>query len=533
MNAAIQRLRQAPGYMLALAGLALFVLGFDLWAVIVDQRLSGSDSVAPEVASIALVSRTGTLQDMYIMLMGPKGPVGIGLGYLLLLLVPDAPLGQRLIPVMAHGALVFQAFALARRLGGDRAAGLWSALICATTPMVFGWCRLDFQEGLMAAQVVGALHLMLVLRLRRIWPAALLGLFLALGVLNKASFIIFMTAPGIWFVARRVRSLRAALGLLVLVIALVAGMSPWLYQMIDMDQLAAYTGTAAATGGLLDVFLANAEVYLSMPGVTPLLVAAALSAAALLAWGGLDRRDLVLPVSCLVVSLVAFFGFVNLWSRYIVPVLPVAAVLAGLGLGRGLQLLPGLLGRLGLPAGVTVTRAAGGLLAGSLVLMFVWLNLVGAEPASRAAWAIREEAGGMITPDTRAHLGFPRAAHLLQGRKQTIQVLFDSHEIVNTSRGIISTWAYRSGLDLTTFSVPEVQKLLGRGVTVPVVRIAHRLPSHDNDGMTPVLSPLLLPLIHAPKTDESRWMAAQPGVEELSTSIDPDGRAYTAILLRP
>lgn len=527
------RLRSVPRHWLALVGLALLVLAWDLWAVIVDQRLSGTDSIAPEAVRIIEMLKAGDTASLWALLWGPKGPVGPALGYLMLQVVPESPLGPRLVSVLAHVALIFQTFALARRLGGGDRAGLWSALFCAASPMVFGWCRLDFQEALMAAQLVGALQLLLVVRLGRIWPAALLGLYLALGVLNKPSFVIFMAAPGLWFVYRRVRSIRNLVSLAALVAALVGALGPWLFHLLQQGLLASYVADSTATSGVLDVLAANAPFYLALPGTPALMLTATLGSAALLARGSLDRRDLALPVSCLVVSLVVFFGFVPMWSRYILPVYPVAAVLAGLGVSRALVRLPALLSWL-LEEQISARSAGvvGALLAGVLLLLFVVTNITGiASPDG----INREEYCGMVSPDVRSYRGFREAADRLVGHGDRMLVVYNSFEAYSSSSGIVPTWLYR-GISVSKLKLDEAKKMLARGRPVSVLRVSLESVNKDPEaaGLWPPVPRSKEHLFdHATPRKAAVWLARQSGVKVLLRATDPDGKTYSACRVSP
>jgi len=189
----------------ALAALIAFSLGWDLWAVLTDLRLSGSDTFTPQLLSAYENYQQSGLGGIigWMGQTGYKEPLAPLLTMPLLLILDQVPLAPRLVSVLAHAVLTWQCYHLARCLGGRVWAGLWAALIMITTPLIFGWARLSFHEPLLAVMVLGALQVMARAPLVRFRQAVLLGLLLGLDLLTKLSFIVFMVAPGVWFVLRR------------------------------------------------------------------------------------------------------------------------------------------------------------------------------------------------------------------------------------------------------------------------------------------------------------------------------------------
>ena len=499
---------------LALVALAAFLVGWDLWAVTVDQRPGTSvDSLVEQAALAVRLLQDGDLSSLWALLLRPKGPVGPLLGALLLWAVPVIPLGVRLVSVLAHGALVLQTFFLGRRLTGSATTGLWCALICGTLPMVFGWGRLAYHDALLAAEVMGALQLMLWARLRRPWPAMVLGGYLALGVMTKPSFIVFLAAPGAWFLLRWLRDRRAAWMLLVMLATMAVVLAPWIGYMAAHHGFEMYVSTARPEAGLLDVLLVNAPEYLRLPGTWPLLLTALVSLVVLWLRRSVDRWDLALPGSFLLVSVAVFFTCFHVWSRYILPIYPAAAVLAGLGIGRAQLRLPAAAG-----------RAAGGLLAAALLGIFVLLNLTGLQAGGAESPLSREEHCGMVSPERRPYEAYARAVGALRRHGRRVLVVYHSHEALSNAEREVQIWSFR-GVDIVPLSLVQARRAVGRGETISVLRVL-------GPGGT-VRVPGRWPEHRTPEMAAAAWLSRQTRVRRLLTAVDPDGRQHMACRVGP
>ena len=499
---------------LALLALAAFLLGWDLWAVLLDQRPdNGSDAFVHQAVLSVRLLQAGDLSSLWELLQRPKGPVAPLLGALLLWPVPDFPLGPRLVSVLAHGALVFQTYALGRRLAGSATIGLWCALICGTSPMVFGWGRLAYHDALLAAVVTAALQLMLWVRLRRPGPAMVLGAVLALGVMTKPSFIVFMAAPAAWFLIRRLRDRRAALMLLVMLATTAAALAPWIGYTAARYGFDQYVSLSRPEAGLMAVLLVNAEEYLSLPGSWPLLLLALTSLVVLWLRRSVDRWSLALPGSFLIISLALFFTCFHVWSRYILPIFPAAAVLAGVGIGRAQQ-------RLGALAG----RAMGGALVVSLLGLYVLLNLGGIQSSGAEGVPSREEYCGLVSPDLRPHDAFPGAARALRRHGRRVLVVYHSHEALSNAEDEVALWRF-SGIDIVPMKLAEAKSAVSDGKTISVLQVLQR-------GGTPH-KPGLWPAHHSPWMAKASWLSRQPGRRRLLSAVNPDGRQFVAIRVGP
>ena len=274
-------------YHTALFGIVFFFVAWDLWAVLSDLRITISpDSSSPGTIQLRhLIFENWCANQLQHWLYTHKGPALHLLALPLLLLIEQAPLSSRILGVLLHGVVLWQVFCLCRGLGGDRRAALLSTILLGASPMVFGWFRLDFYEGLHSVIACAVLQMMIKVRLDRPGPAAALGLLIGLGVLTKNSFYLIMVAPALWFLWCRCRHLRSWPSLLALVATTALLVVPWVVFKFSelVDNFFGSTGSNAFTW---DKFLESSSLYLSLPGVALLLLCACLSAVALWRRGG-------------------------------------------------------------------------------------------------------------------------------------------------------------------------------------------------------------------------------------------------------
>ena len=372
----------------AVAGLEIFILTWHLWALLLDQRLTGCsvDITIPATFQAMDQLRQG---DLMLLLQGgldPKGPVVPVLGAVLAWITGDVVLGCRLVSALAHTAMLAQVYDLGRFLPQRPRGRLWAPLYVAVSPLVFGWARLEFHEPVLAVAVLGALQVMFRARLDRLLPAVLLGLLLAMGLMTKLSFPVFMMAPGLWFVARRVRSLRTAAYLAVTLGVMGALCAPWLrsHLPVIMDNFHGSSHGPELWQIVLRQFI--------IPTHAKVLLVLSLVSALLLWWRrGTDRWVVALlllyPVVCLALFVLRF----HYWTRYMVPVYPIMALLGGAGISAALERLPR---RLALPVSVV--------LALFLLGSFVQTN----SSVAAANCGCREYDHGMLAPDLELYNGY-------------------------------------------------------------------------------------------------------------------------------
>jgi len=493
-----------------LSALAIFIVGWDLWAVLADLRPSGGDTF------------TNTTLHLYDHLTkenpwgffstdGPKGPFAPLLSLPFLVLLGQVPLATRLVCVAAHGALVWQTYDLGRRLYGGPWTGLLASVMLSTSPMVFGWARLDFHECLLASVVTATLQLMVRARLDGPILSLLLGLVLGVGILTKLGYVVFMVAPGIWFVLRRLRGVRSGLYLLLTLgfMSLVA--YKWVRN--NMDTI---MGNYHMTTSFREAWWLKAAAYVADPP-TYLLFAAGLAAVAVLWWKRLaDRWVLALYVPFIGLSLVQFSMLFDYWTRYTVPLYPAASVLAAAGLVLVLGRLPRL------PA-----RLLAAAFAGYLLVSFVQLNL-----APVVGPNAREFTFGMFVPDTRPYDGLSRAMGVLRPLGGKVLLLVEPGPAHTRWAGMEQIWNFR-GVPLNKMDPGEFfrHQPEGQGVSVLFIRPegSHSFPAPGRyAGRCPTFSPPDSSDSNQPVPDDLQWLAGQRDLRCLYTAVDPDGLAYTA-----
>ena len=487
----------APGLLL---GMVLFFLAWDLWAVLSDQRLSSAEAFTLDTIHLLFMLDNGV--GGWLEGVGPKGPLIPALALPLVWLIGALPLATRLVAVAAHAVLVWQAYALGRRLGDTSRAGLWSALICGSAPMIFGWARIDAQDLPLAVAVMMVVQVVAWIRLDRPWHPVVLGLALGVGLMVKAAILVYLVVPGTWLVLRRLRSPRVALQLLGTLAVAAAVLAPWfLTGGVGLLEYASEANRASVP------LLKAAGLYLGLPGVLPLLLAAAAGFALLWANESTDRWLLALPGATVLVSLAMLCGLFNAWSRYLLPLLPVAAVLAGAGVARLQQRVAAL-------ARAPVTWG----LAGMLLATFTGLNL-----AADREGLPRERRAGMLRPDSRPHGGLQRALDALGTSPPRFLLVCGSGEAFSRFKGMEGIWQYR-GQDLHLVELSHLQHPAGGTVDVLVID-AHREPPIWN-----------YDLAEDPVRDRhlarARWLRRQKK-RLVATARDPDGVKYLAYKATP
>jgi len=256
---------------------------------------------------------------------------------LLSLLFPLTPLMSQSVILAFLALALVSLFLLGRRLF-DAPTGMLAALIFGAAPFVV-FSTTNFQLDLpLAAAVIFAL-LLLVLTddfSRRAWSAAA-GLAFAWGMLVKPPFAVYLFPPlalVAWRALRAPDPRARALNLL-LALLLGGGLSlPWYGpRLFGLPlQIAARSFKQAALQGSPEIF--SSAALLLYPRTLPSIFG--LLAAPLFAWGLLalvgrrDHRGLLW--SAALVPFVVFLLIQNKNYRYVLPLLPVAALIAAAGL---------------------------------------------------------------------------------------------------------------------------------------------------------------------------------------------------------
>jgi hypothetical protein len=287
------------------------------------------------------------------------------------------------------GAGMVAVYLLGRRLASG-SAGVVAALLFGTAPFVV-YSALRFQLDLPLASMV-AVALLLLLCTERFtrpgWSIAA-GVVLGLGMLTKPPFAAYMLAP-LALVVAGIRQRRATLNF---VLALVVGAVPALpWYGLRLFGLAAQVSNRsfkqAAESGFPDPLTWPALAYYPRTFVTQFGVVAALLLVAGLAVA-VRRR----PWFALIALLPAFALFELLQNknfRYTLPLLPVAAVVAGLGFdalrGRARTAVAVVVG---IAAAIQVSATVADV-PGDVTVPGLRVPLVMSSPPAREDWRQRE-----------------------------------------------------------------------------------------------------------------------------------------------
>ncbi len=514
---------------LYLTGLIGFLLGWDIWAILLDQRLKAPDTFVMATIQLMMDLREWEIWR-WLGTLGPKGPIGSVLSLPFLAAGMEVPAASRIITVFAHGALTLQSYDLARLVyaeGPDvsptaaRRAGLWAALLCGTCPFLFGVCRLSYHDVLLAVGVIGAMQVMLRARMDRPGPAALLGLVLGLGLLTKHSFSLYMVGPGLWFVARRLRGVRSGLYFVLMGLVMIAVAAVWL-----IPNFEAMKENLEQNSGLPSVsWAAELGFYLSLPGALPLFVAASISAVALAVRRRISLWTLALLLTF--IPMVLSLHTVTAAARYMIPVIPMWAVLSGCGLAWALSRLD-----------VKPRALALGGATAALAVLFVYLNLTGVTPPPPIGGTkpqAREDYGGIISPDTRKHDGWRKAVSGLRPDEDVL-LAYDSNEAFceRLSQEII--WHRRGVRTNFIHTLADAKKRLAEGRTVAVLYIRGKPDRPLQEKIPPDMWHPVRPGEFGGMADLIRrvsWLASQKQRQLVTRSKDPDGYAFEAYRVAP
>ncbi len=327
--------------------LALLVFLCSVAAIAVDDLPSQpADSVAGRAATFSRALLGTDPEGFKAVTAADKiPPLPIVIPGMLLALLGNTLFALRLAGVLILGILMIQCYDLARRCGASRHIAQWAALLCGTTPMLFGWSRLAYADIFVAVFHVACLQVMARGNLtpRR---ALILGLMGGLGVLSKLSFFVYMLGPAVFFLVAHLRQGRGQLlnlGLMVMSAAAVAGW--WIamrftiiYENFFHSTQAWSTEDSFMFGGQDPVDLKLHQLGFQLwqhPGLPLLWLGAA---AGLVLW----RKEPLSQVrSLLGLGSLLCLGSLMLFdpgSRYLVPLMPPAAVLMALAVERLLRL---------------------------------------------------------------------------------------------------------------------------------------------------------------------------------------------------
>lgn len=401
----------------ALVGLVAALLPFGVRVVLLDDAPAYfQDAILqPVTAAHDALGEGGLGPALGELVADPKtGPLPLTVGLLSFVLLGPGLAAIRLGSLLCYLALLLLTHAITRRAGGSRTAATWATLLCGTAPLLYGFSRLEFPDIYVATLFAACLLVILRGHLTT-RSALLLGVLTGLGLLTKLSFLPCLLTPGIWFVAGHLtRAGRRRLPQLALAAAVALALAAgWYLTRLEMvAEIAAQSSQNTGAGAhgndfpLLDVIRGKGDQLLltlwGRPGMALLWLLAAvalLPGANTLARHG---RTTLVHASLLLCLVLLIF---DPYSRYLLPAIPPAAALAGIGLAR-------IIGRL--PA--ATRRPAGAGLALCLLGWFVWCNLFPPPLRDR-----RDAEAGAISPITT----YEAMCHELQQNKQKVTLVFE------------------------------------------------------------------------------------------------------------
>ncbi len=370
---------------------ALWVVAWGLRAVYLDNRVTSTDTFFPQTKGLFFLLQDPMFDAAWIwgwLNAAPTHPPLPALyGALFCWLAGFCYEAVQVSSVVLHALVVVELYRLTRACARDRLAPLTAAALGAAAPALAAWFRVDYPESLTTLLVVMTLRQGLSTDLTRTGAAAKLGLLVGLGALCKLSFWLVILPPAACFLAARVRGRVTLLNALVLfgVASLVCG---WWYAG-HLPAIGKNMASSTSTDLPLD---ARLWYYLVQPPGNLALVAASLAGAALVSAGrGVTSRHAAwLLLTAYLPALALLLGLFDPWERYILPLIPVACLLAGLALARALALVP--------------ARVAPGLLLAAMAVASAAVNL----QRPRESYGVAE-ASGILQPDQRDHGSLARA----------------------------------------------------------------------------------------------------------------------------
>ncbi len=316
----------------------------------------------------------------------PVVPCAAGLVYRLL---PTDVVAGAIVMLLFLGAGMAATYVLGRGLA-DGAAGVAAAWIFGAAPFVL-YSVLRFQLDLPLAAVV-AVALVAIARTERFTRAGwsvVAGLVFGLGMLTKPPFAAYLLPPVVWMLARGFgRRVLLNAGLTAFVAALVS--LPWYGpRLLGLPRQIAFRAVthAAEEGKPPTLSVAGLAFYpTSLPVQLGLLAAALLVAGLIVA---LARRQGFILVAFLV-PFALFMLLRNKDLRYTLPLLPAAAVLAGLAVAALGPRLRGVALGVVAAVGALQVSAVAWAVPPPVELPGLGLRWVLASPPSRGDWHHRD-----------------------------------------------------------------------------------------------------------------------------------------------
>jgi hypothetical protein len=254
--------------------------------------------------------------------------------------------------------------------------------------------------------------------------------------------------------------------------------------------------TQSSSGASGDAWWAGLHHYLVLPGMGLIVAGAVAGTVALWRWARPAWRYVWPLAGAVGLSLIVHGLGAAVWSRYLVPLVPMAAVLAGAGMSVTL-------GRLGQRLSVALPRALSWGLVSAMLGAFVGTNLVGDDNLQGP----RAESAGLVSPDPRPYYGFSKAARAWGATARTFSWVKDSNFAAADTADVEVLWSSR-GLNLTEATGPLMEQ--SQPAAVMMVRYHADQPVQET---------------------EATWLLKQKNTRRIWTAMDPDGLVFQAYWL--
>jgi hypothetical protein len=385
---------------LAVALLLLFFLAWDIRAVLTDGQIAHTDTTIEDAVHCREALRTeggaGLLKWAH---ENRKGPLAGLLVMLLDVVVNDTLIAARMLSVLLHGLLLWLACHLARSLSGRWSCGVLAVVFTGAYCGVYGWFRLEFHDSLLTLATLATLWRM-TLPLNRVSEGLLLGVMVALGLLSKMAFPIFVALPGLWFLYCRVRD-RRSLFVLGIAALTTAGITAW-WLIPALKLLTQYASSSTDPFG--HAWLHKLWGYsVDIPASGPFLALGLVGA-----WVASRARTVASApmVLCALFISGSFFALVFIfvkWQRYMVPLYPAAGLLVAI-------MVVSLAEHGARRWNRNLVKALLVLLLAGLLGRFCYDNIVGLPSPHND----RFEGVGLVAPDRRSYLAYPRMVTYLR-----------------------------------------------------------------------------------------------------------------------
>lgn len=318
----------------------------NLWWSMVDTRPPFSDMAGHAVATLRIASWPWRQALMDGSLFGwlldvhPYPPFFYMTALPLVWFVSPTLDAMLAINVVYLGVLIFSTYGIGRLAVGGR-CGLLAAFLVSMYPIVYGLSRLYLADVALTAVTTFAVFCIFWSdSFRHRLPSLVLGIAIAVGVLTKWTFIVFLLGPlaiAVYVALRHPTRARLTNLLVAGVLALAFGL-PWYVNNLEplREFLQFNRFQAAPKEGEVAVWTAASWLYylrelLNQQVLLPLALLA--GAGTLLALRRCKANAyLLMLLAWIVIGYVASTLYINKDTRYVIPYLPALALLTAIGL---------------------------------------------------------------------------------------------------------------------------------------------------------------------------------------------------------